>query len=92
MKISEALKELEDFSERFEILQRYVEELEYNCTSLQNDYSNKCTEMEELNSRNCETCIYCKDVYSYTYPLCIYNENEPFQIHNKKVLKCSMYK
>ena len=50
--LKQAIKELEEFSERFDTLQRYVEELECDCVSLQNDYSNKCKELEELN-RSC---------------------------------------
>ena len=49
------------------------------------------TELEALQSRSCEGCKYCTNVFSYTYPLCTKDEQYPFQIHNKEVLFCNRY-
>ena len=49
------------------------------------------SELEALENRSCESCKYSKDVFSYTYPLCIKDENNPFQIHNIEKLKCNRW-
>ena len=55
---------------------------------IRSDFINEAIkELEELNNRSCDNCEYCKNIYSYTYPLCVYNENEPFQLHKKRSIK-----
>ena len=39
-------------------------------------------------TKTCKDCKYLKNVYSYIYPLCTFNSNEPFQVHNINILKC----
>lgn len=41
-----------------EIQQRYIQELESDAVSLQNEYSNKCKELEALENRSCDSCMY----------------------------------
>ena len=48
--------------------------------------------LEALENRSCESCKYSKDIFSYTYPLCTEDENNPFQIHNIEKLKCNKWK
>ena len=48
--------------------------------------------LESLENRSCESCKYSKDIFSYTYPLCTEDENNPFQIHNIEKLKCNKWK
>jgi hypothetical protein len=49
-------------------------------------------EIQNREISNCDSCVFCKKVFSYTYPLCNFNENEPFQIHNSNKLKCNDHK
>ena len=46
---------------------------------------------DDLESRTCSNCKYCKEVFSYTYPLCVEQEEEPFQIHNQHKTKCDKW-
>ncbi len=59
---------------------------------IHNVYNHFEAKINELENRSCESCEHCKEVFGYTYPLCIENKVNPFQIHNSKSLNCNKYK
>ena len=79
MKALEILKEIRNIETEYDHRKEHI-------------FDEAIKELEALENRSCESCKYSKDIFSYTYPLCTEDENNPFQIHNIEKLKCNKWK
>ena len=76
-----------------QVLKNCLKYSDYGNDIEEKEYIRKAiAELEALENRSCESCKYSKDIFSYTYPLCTEDENNPFQIHNIEKLKCNKWK